>query len=85
MTENEWDDFATEWDINEDVRKYSEKAFHSWQLKVAPAVLELSDNRVLDFGCGTGLLSEKLAEICGQVVAIDSSPKMIEILNNKIE
>ena len=85
MTENEWDDFATEWDVNEDVRQYSEKAFHSWQLKVAPAVLDLSDSRVLDFGCGTGLLAEKLAEICGQVVAIDSSPKMIEVLNNKIE
>jgi len=85
MTENEWDDFATEWDVNEDVRQYSEKAFHSWQLKVAPAVLDLSDSRVLDFGCGTGLLAEKLAEKCGQVVAIDSSPKMIEVLNNKIE
>jgi 2-polyprenyl-3-methyl-5-hydroxy-6-metoxy-1,4-benzoquinol methylase len=85
MTENEWDDFATEWDVNEDVREYSEKAFYSWQSKVAPAVSDLSNSRVLDFGCGTGLLAEKLAEKCGQVVAIDSSPRMIEVLNSKIE
>jgi 2-polyprenyl-3-methyl-5-hydroxy-6-metoxy-1,4-benzoquinol methylase len=85
MTENEWDDFATEWDVDEDVREYAEKAFHSWQLKVAPAFSDLSNSRVLDFGCGTGLLAEKLAAKCGQVVAIDSSPKMIEVLNNKIE
>lgn len=84
MRENEWDDFATEWDVNKDVRDYSEKAFHSWQLKVAPAFSELSASRVLDFGCGTGLLAEKLAEKFGQVVAIDSSSKMIEILNSKI-
>lgn len=84
MRENEWDGFATEWDVNKDVRDYSEKAFHSWQLKVAPAFSELSASRVLDFGCGTGLLAEKLAEKFGQVVAIDSSSKMIEILNSKI-
>ncbi len=84
MARNEWDDFATGWDVNKDAREYSEKAFHSWQLKVAPAVSDLSGSRVLDFGCGTDLLAEKLAENCGPVVAIDSSPKMIEVLNNKI-
>ena len=29
MTTNEWDKFAAEWDVNEDVREYSEKAFNS--------------------------------------------------------
>ena len=85
MTTNEWDDFATDWDVNDDVREYSEKAFHSWQKKVAPAISDLSKCRVLDFGCGTGLLAEKLARKCGQVVAVDSSPKMVEVLDRKIE
>ena len=85
MATNEWDDFATEWDVNDDVREYSEKAFHSWVKKVAPAIPDLSKCRVLDFGCGTGLLAEKLAENCGQVVAVDSSLKMVEVLDRKVE
>ena len=85
MTTNEWDKLATEWDVNEDVREYSEKAFNSWKKKVAPALSSLSKIRALDFGCGTGLLAEKLAEQCGEIVAIDSSPKMVEVLDKKIE
>ena len=85
MTINEWDELATKWDVNEDVREYAEKAFNSWEKNVAPGLLNLSKNRVLDFGCGTGLLAEKLAEQCGEVVAIDTSPKMIEVLKKKIE
>lgn len=85
MTTNDWDQFATEWDANDDVREYSEKAFSSWQKKVAPALPNLSTIRVLDFGCGTGLLAEKLAAQCGQIVAVDSSPKMIEVLEKKIQ
>ena len=85
MTTNEWDAFATEWDVNDDVREYAENAFHSWHEKVAPSITDLSKSRVLDFGCGTGLLAEKLAQKCGEVVAVDSSSKMVEVLDRKIE
>lgn len=85
MTASEWDEFAIDWDGNADVRDYSEKAYATWAQKVAPAVQDLSQSRVLDFGCGTGLLTRKLAERCGQIVAVDSSPKMIEVLDKKIE
>ncbi len=85
MTASEWDEFAIDWDVNSDVREYSEKAYATWMEKVAPAVADLSHSRVLDFGCGTGLLTEKLAEKCGQVIALDSSPSMIEVLEQKIE
>ena len=44
----------------------------------------LADDRVLDFGCGTGLLSEKLAPLCRHVLAVDTSAKMIAVLQNKI-
>jgi len=84
-SENEWDDFAAEWNENKSVREYSEKAFCSLQAKVLTNVSDLSDCRVLDFGCGTGLLAEKLADKCGQVVAIDSSRKMIDVFNKKNE
>ena len=84
MTANEWDDHAGDWDGNEDVRIYAQRAFDSWEQKVAPLYPSLSECRVLDFGCGTGLLTEKLATRCGQIVAIDTSEKMIEALRSKL-
>ena len=38
---------------------------------------------ILDFGCGTGNLTEKMATKANQIVAIDGSAKMISILKNK--
>ncbi len=38
---------------------------------------------VLDFGCGTGLISNEIAENVNQVQAIDISSKMIEVAKNK--
>jgi 2-polyprenyl-3-methyl-5-hydroxy-6-metoxy-1,4-benzoquinol methylase len=84
MAENEWDAYADEWDTNEDVHTYSDQAFQSLTEKVLPLVAELSKSKVLDFGSGTGLLTEKLATHCGQVVAVDTSPKMIGLLNKKV-
>ena len=84
MTANEWDDHAGDWDGNEDVRTYATRAFDSWEQKVAPLYASLSECRVLDFGCGTGLLTEKLAARCGQILAIDTSQKMIVVLRSKL-
>jgi len=84
MAENEWDEFARGWDSNDDVRKYAAMAFDSWDRRVAPLVGDLRNSRVLDFGCGTGLLTEKLAPLCGQVLAVDTSAKMIDVLREKI-
>lgn len=39
--------------------------------------------KVLDFGCGTGLLTEKISTKGCSVVALDSSEKMIAILKAK--
>jgi len=41
--------------------------------------------RVLDIGCGSGVLAVKCAEAGAEVAAIDSSPQMLSILKNKIK
>ncbi|MBL4594330.1 MAG: methyltransferase domain-containing protein [Flavobacteriales bacterium] len=73
-----WDDYAEDWDANSDVIDYAQKAFDS----LCP-VIDLDGLRVLDFGCGTGLLTEKIATLAATVLAIDSSSKMIEVLSDK--
>ena len=80
---DDWGDYAKEWD-NPDTRQYSNQAFDSWSKKVAPLIPNLSESRVLDFGCGTGLLTEKLVPLCDQVVGVDTSSRMIEELQQKI-
>ena len=84
MAENEWDEFAPGWDTNVDVRTYAAMAFDSWDRKVSPLVRDLPNCRVLDFGCGTGLLAERLAPVCGRVLAVDTSAKMLDVLREKI-
>jgi len=84
MATCEWDEFAPGWDSNDDVRTYAAMAFDSWNRKVGPMVGDLPNCRALDFGCGTGLMTEKLAPICGQVLAVDTSAKMLDVLRQKI-
>jgi 2-polyprenyl-3-methyl-5-hydroxy-6-metoxy-1,4-benzoquinol methylase len=84
MTSDPWNDIAINWDDNADAHAYADMAFESWQRKVAPLISELSLARVLDFGCGTGLLTAKLAPLCGKVVALDSSVEMIKRLEAKV-
>ncbi len=84
MTSDSWDDVAAHWDDNADAHAYANMAFESWQRKVAPLASELSLARVLDFGCGTGLLTAKLAPLCRKVIALDSSVEMIKQLEVKV-
>jgi len=77
MSEN-WDDYAEGWDSNSDVITYSQKAFDS-----LCAVVDLNGLIILDFGCGTGLLTEKIANLADSVLAVDSSPKMMDVLSVK--
>ncbi len=81
---SEWDDHAVGWDASKDVRAYADMAFESLSRVIARLAPSLSGRRVLDFGCGTGLLSEKLAPLCREIVAVDTSAKMIDVLRDKI-
>lgn len=75
---NSWDDNADNWDTNNDVIYYSDKAYES-----LIEVINIDGKRILDFGCGTGLLTERVSPLASSVVAIDSSPKMINVLKLK--
>ena len=75
---NSWDEFSDGSDINPDVIAYSRKAFDDLS-----SLINLHDLRVLDFGAGTGLLTEKISPIAKEVIALDTSEKMIAILNSK--
>ncbi len=46
--------------------------------------MDLTGQRVLDAGCGTGLMTEELARRGAQVVAIDISPNLIDIARKRI-
>lgn len=73
-----WDEYASDWDANKDAKAYAENAFET-----LCDTVNFNDLNVLDFGCGTGLLTEKLSPIANQIVALDSSQKMIDVLNDK--
>lgn len=73
---NEWDNYAEMWDSV--ASDYADNAFS--ELKKA---IHLKGLRILDFGCGTGLLSERMAPFAKEIVALDNSVKMTEILKNK--
>jgi predicted TPR repeat methyltransferase len=77
MTDS-WDDYADEWDSNEDAILYSKKAF-----KTLVDQVSLVGLNVLDFGCGTGLLTEQISPLANNIVALDTSKEMVSVLNNK--
>ncbi len=43
----------------------------------------MENSNLLDFGCGTGLLTEKLSPIANHIVALDTSSKMLTVLTGK--
>lgn len=73
-----WDQYAAGWDTNQMVRMYAEKAYQT-----LTAIVNLAGLDVFDFGCGTGLLTEKMASEANRIVALDPSIKMIEVLQSK--
>ncbi|MGF1469571.1 MAG: class I SAM-dependent DNA methyltransferase [Sandaracinaceae bacterium] len=81
---NEWDEYADGWDADPAARAYAEAAFDSLTATLATRGSSLVDARVLDFGCGTGLLTERLSGVGARVVALDLSSKMLAQLDAKV-
>ncbi len=82
MSEN-WDKHARNWDRDERVRFFADQAFVSLIKHVNIHDSVWKRKRILDFGCGTGLLTEKLAPLVREVIAVDTSPNMIDVLRRK--
>ncbi len=80
-----WDEEAATWDKDPAVRAYAGAAFESLVAAAGAFSLKLTGARVCDFGCGTGLLTERLAERVARVDAVDSSGAMLAVLADKIE
>lgn len=60
-------------------------AFQRFAQEVLALADPRSDDRVVDLGCGTGLLSLAFAPLVDHVVAVDSSPAMLRRLAEKAE
>ena len=73
-----WDEHAEYWDTFPNGQYYTKNTFG-----LLSEQIELDNLSILDFGSGTGLLTEKMAPKAKQVVAIDPSKKMIEVLDDK--
>lgn len=74
----DWDEHAAYWDDFKDARLYTQQTFSLLKKRI-----NLKNINILDFGCGTGILTEYMAKEAGKIVALDSSVKMIEVLENK--
>ncbi|NTU68298.1 MAG: class I SAM-dependent methyltransferase [Chlorobiaceae bacterium] len=86
MADNNWTDTqrfdskASQWDANA-VRA----ALADAVARAIIAHLPVSrPENALEFGCGTGLVSLRVAPRCGRLTAVDSSEGMLGMLNEKI-
>lgn len=82
-TPNEWDAEAAGWDDDAAVRSYATAAFASLRSVIGTTDVALDGGVVLDFGAGTGVLTERLVEAGAVVHAVDTSTAMLEILRSK--
>ncbi len=74
-----FDEIAAEWDESPTRTKLAQA--------VGQAILDVAvpsgNERGLEFGCGTGLVTALLAPVLGHVVAADNSEGMLEVLRSK--
>ena len=73
-----WAESAESWDDNPAVRQYAAAAHHSLLGVLARERFSLEGRDVLDFGCGTGLLTARLVEDAGSIIGLDTSAAMLE-------
>lgn len=79
-----WDEVASTWDEGVAQRGYADAAYESLQRHLLSFKLTFAGAHVCDFGCGTGLLTEKIVGECGKIDAVDSSAAMLQVLKAKV-
>lgn len=77
----DFDKEAAHWDADPGRVKLAGDVAATIIKEVNPA----GDVEVLDFGCGTGLLTLKLQPLVKTITGVDSSQGMLRVLQNKIE
>ena len=75
-----FDEVAKHWDSKSKRVAIGKKA-----VQMIRSAVEVKDKRVLDYGCGTGLLSYGLAQDAKWVEGMDSSKGMLEVFEQKNE
>ena len=78
-----WDEEAATWDDHPAVQAYAQAAYASLVDHLEAHGTALAGRRVLDFGCGSGLLTVAMAAEAVEVVGLDVSRPMIEVLQSK--
>ncbi len=73
-----FDSLAKNWDANAR-RQALAKAVADAISACAPTKVE----KLLDFGCGTGLVSYNLTQLASTIIGYDPAPKMVEVFNQK--
>ena len=72
---------AAEWDSD----SLRVKLATSIAQKISDTIAIKESDKILDFGCGTGLVSFSLMQYAGEVVGLDNSEGMVEQFNQKAE
>ncbi|NWL17391.1 class I SAM-dependent methyltransferase [Pseudoalteromonas sp. Scap03] len=75
---NEWDEYAENWDVDPSVEQYAKNAFSELLDSI-----NINGLTVLDFGCGTGALTQLMSPSAESIVGIDPSSEMIKLLDKK--
>ena len=81
---DEWAAPAAGWDDEPAVRAYADAAYASLLRLLPGQGLRLDGSHVCDFGCGTGLLTERLVADGVAVDAVDTSEAMLTVLRDKV-
>ncbi len=75
-----FDQESATWDENPARRKLAKEIAHALSSRISLT----SDMEIMDFGCGTGLLTLQLQPLVRAVTGVDQSRGMLDVLNKKI-
>jgi len=75
---HDWDEYAPDWEKDETTTVFAQNVFQQLQ-----KLINVEGKHVLDFGCGTGLLTQLISPLAKDIVALDGSEAMIEELDKK--
>lgn len=79
----DWDEAAATWDTDPSVARYSEMAYSMVERHALPALATGGLGKVVDIGCGTGQLTERLHTQTREIVAVEPSAAMLAKLQAK--